>query len=117
MACRNWRAVHCRGWRPEGKSRSHGRGTKTVKYFDIKSKNTLVIGATGFIGSHLASALAFHGSNVVCVSRNIGNRDFLTPKSMTWDECDASKRTDVERIINLYRPEIIYHLASDSKGG
>lgn len=88
-----------------------------MKYSDIKSKNTLVIGATGFIGSHLASALAFHGSNVVCVARNIESRHFSTPKSMTWDECDASKRTDVERILNLYRPEIIYHLTSDSKGG
>lgn len=87
-----------------------------MKYFDIKGKNTLVVGATGFIGSHLASALSFHGSNVVCVSRNIGDRHFLIPTNMTWDECDASKRTDVERILDLYRPEIIYHLTSDSKG-
>jgi UDP-glucose 4-epimerase len=93
------------------------RGTKAVKYLNINGKNTLVIGATGFIGSHLASALALHGSNVVCVSRNIGNRHFLTSTNMTWDECDASKRTDVERILNLYKPDIIYHLTSDSKGG
>lgn len=86
-------------------------------YFDIKGKNTLVIGATGFIGSHLASALALHGSNVVCVSRNIRNRQFSTSNSMKWDECDASIRTDVERIINQHEPEVIYHLTSDSNGG
>lgn len=88
-----------------------------MKYVDVKGKNTLVIGATGFIGSHLASALASHDSNVVCASRNIENRCSLISTSMTWDECDASKRTDVERILDLYRPEIIYHLTSDSKGG
>lgn len=87
-----------------------------MKCFDMRGTNTLVIGATGFIGSHLASALALHGSNVVCVSRNIGNRHPSTSTSMTWDECDASKRMDVERILNIYRPDIIYHLTSDSKG-
>ena len=88
-----------------------------MTYFDIKGKNTLVIGATGFIGSHLASALALHGSNVVCVSRNIRNRELLTSTNMTWDECDARKRTEVERIVNRHEPKIIYHLTSDNKGG
>ncbi|AZO77560.1 MULTISPECIES: NAD(P)-dependent oxidoreductase [unclassified Bosea (in: a-proteobacteria)] len=88
-----------------------------MQYADIKGKNTLVIGATGFIGSHLASALALHGSNVVCVSRNINNHDLLIAANVTWDECDASKRADVERIISEHKPDIIYHLTSDSKGG
>jgi UDP-glucose 4-epimerase len=88
-----------------------------VKHVDINGKNTLVIGATGFIGSHLASKLALHGANVVCVSRNIRNRQLLTSKNTIWDECDASKKIDVERILNRYRPEIIYQLTSDSKGG
>jgi UDP-glucose 4-epimerase len=88
-----------------------------MKYFDMKGRNTLVVGATGFIGSHLASALASHGSHVVCVSRSIKNRQFLTQANMTWDECDASKRADVKRIIDKHKPEIIYHLTSDSRGG
>lgn len=88
-----------------------------MTYLDVKDRTTLVIGATGFIGSHLASALALHGSNVVCVSRNIKNRQLSTQANMTWDECDASKKADVKRIIEKYRPEIIYHLTSDSKGG
>jgi UDP-glucose 4-epimerase len=88
-----------------------------VKYFDIKGRNTLVIGATGFIGSHLASALALHGSNVVCVSRSIKNSQLSTPSNMIWEECDASKRENVKRIIDQHKPEIIYHLTSDSKGG
>lgn len=86
-------------------------------HLDIKDKNILVIGATGFIGSHLASALALGGSNVVCASRNVRNHQNLTTANMVWDECDASKRTEVERIINRYAPRIIYHLTSDSKGG
>lgn len=88
-----------------------------MKYSDMKGRNTLVIGATGFIGSHLASALALHGSNVACVSRSIKNRQYPTQANMTWDECDASKRADVKRIIEKHHPEVIYHLASDSKGG
>jgi UDP-glucose 4-epimerase len=88
-----------------------------MKYSTLKGKNTLVIGATGFIGSHLAPALARHGSNVVCVSRNINNPQIVTRRNMIWDECDASRITDVERIINQYGPNIVYHLTSDSMGG
>ena len=88
-----------------------------MKYLDLNGRNTLVIGATGFIGSHLASALALHGSNVACVSRCIKGRQLSTQENITWDECDASNRSDVRRIIEKHKPEIIYHLASDSKGG
>jgi nucleoside-diphosphate-sugar epimerase len=89
----------------------------TLPYHDLERRKVVIIGATGFIGSHLASALARHGADVVCVSRNIRGRHLPSGRNMTWKECDASIIEDVRRLFEEVQPEIVYHLTSDSKGG
>jgi len=88
--------------------RRHGAG--------LAGRRVLIIGATGFIGSHLVEYLAGHGAVVFCAARRI---DLSTQPALglTWFACDASDPEQVSRIFRQAAPDIVYQLTSESFGG
>ncbi len=76
--------------------------------------NILVTGATGFIGKHLIKALRDMGK-IYTVSRKV-----IIP--FREDEfirigCDLNRESDVEGLMDLIRPDYIFHLAGVSDPG
>ena len=60
----------------------------------------LVTGATGFIGSHVARALAEDGWTVRCLARSGSPRELLDDVAVTWVEGDLGDEaiaTELER--------------------
>lgn len=87
----------------------------------LRDARILVFGGTGFIGAHLVRTLAGAGARVVSVSRNATpERAALgaaRPGTLRTERCDASDHGQVVRLVGRVRPDLIYHLTSDSRGG
>src|SRR5689334_8195584 len=65
---------------------------------NLTGKRILVTGGAGFLGSHLTDKLRARGCRHVVVPRS--------------EDYDLRRSSDVERIFDLERPEIVIHLAA-----
>jgi GDP-L-fucose synthase len=65
---------------------------------DLTKKRVLVTGGSGFVGRHVLAAL-----------RERGCRDPIAPRRA---ECDLTRETEVARLFDAVRPEIVIHLAA-----
>jgi CDP-glucose 4,6-dehydratase len=83
-----------------------------------KNRNAFVTGATGFIGAHIARALLDQGARVVCLERD-------AVRSNSLDLFELRRRVTVvsgaledfalmERILNEYEIEAVFHLAAQA---
>lgn len=72
----------------------------------------LITGGAGFIGSHIAE-LALSGGLQVAVLDNLstGQRRNL-PKEVTFFLGDVRSRSDVERALDTFRPDVVSHQAA-----
>lgn len=82
----------------------------------LRDKRVLVVGASGFLGAHLVRGLASHGAEVTGVSRS-GLWNGAPVEGLQVRACDASDTAAVDALFEAVRPEIVYHLTSDSRGG
>jgi CDP-glucose 4,6-dehydratase len=83
-----------------------------------KNRNAFVTGATGFVGAHIARMLVEQGARVVCLQRDAVRANSL-------DLFDLRRRATVingsvedfplmERVINEYEIEAVFHLAAQA---
>ena len=83
-----------------------------------KGTNVLVTGADGFIGSHVAKALAEKGAGVVTIVRDIkkiNNIDILKIKNkISIMHGNLINFEDCERCINEYDIEFCFHIAAQA---
>ncbi len=83
-----------------------------------ESKNVLVTGADGFIGSHVAKALVAKCSHVTTIVRDIkrtSNLDVLDlRKSVNILHGDLVNLHDCERTINEYDIDFVFHIAAQA---
>jgi dihydroflavonol-4-reductase len=71
----------------------------------------LLTGATGFIGSHVARALAARGDAVRCLCRPTSVRDGLADLDVEWMVGDLTDRDSLRQA--MAGAEIVYHCAAD----
>jgi nucleoside-diphosphate-sugar epimerase len=74
-----------------------------------------VIGATGFIGSHLTESLVRMGAAVLAVARSREHRANL--QSVADDCCfrdsDIRDADSIRNVLSGFKPEVVFHLAAD----
>jgi CDP-glucose 4,6-dehydratase len=83
-----------------------------------KSKNVLVTGANGFLGSCVSKRLVDEGANVICFIRDILPKSFFN-LSGTVDKVLSAHGTledyyCIERIMNEFEVEFCFHLAAQA---
>jgi UDP-glucose 4-epimerase len=80
----------------------------------LRGASILVVGGGGFIGRHLVRTLSHIDARIVAVSRN-PNPSYLVGRNVTWRRCDAANQDEVAATFREVRPDLIYHLASETK--
>lgn len=77
--------------------------------------NILVTGADGFIGKHLIKALRGKGHTIYGGTTRL----YLCPHrgDLTYVTCDLNRESNVESMLDLIRPDYIFHLAGVSDPG
>jgi GDP-4-dehydro-6-deoxy-D-mannose reductase len=73
--------------------------------------SSLVIGGSGFVGSHLLAALTDAGAPVVGASRS-GRRGLAAGLGVPFERCDVTDLGQVRRLLGRLRPRVIYQLAA-----
>lgn len=74
----------------------------------------LVVGASGFIGSHLCRRLAAAGANVHAASRTPPG---FEATGVRWQSADFTHLDIARRVLAETRPDVIVHLAGEVTGG
>ena len=80
----------------------------------LTGRRVLVIGASGFIGSHVADRLLEQGAEVVGVSRG-SPASAGDAQEWAWERCDASDAAAIDELFVRHTPDVVYHLTSDSR--
>ena len=65
---------------------------------NVSDKRVLVTGGSGFLGRHVVASLQKHGCRDVIVVRKA--------------QCDLTCESDVERLFEEARPQVVIHLAA-----
>lgn len=86
-----------------------------------KNRTAFVTGATGFVGAHVARALVSQDAHVVCLQRDgvkANSLDIFGIRSrMTVINGELEDFSLMERIINEYEIESVFHLAAQALVG
>ncbi|MEW6320195.1 MAG: SDR family NAD(P)-dependent oxidoreductase [Acidobacteriota bacterium] len=78
-----------------------------------RERSVLVTGATGFIGSHLAAALARAGARVTATRTSAARRPRIEiPPAVAWVDLDVRDRGATRDVVSCARPDVVFHLAS-----
>ena len=78
------------------------------------SRTAVVTGGAGFIGSHLVDALLADGSSVVVIDDLSSGSEKRVSAKASLEVVDISDRAALDRIMDLARPEVIFHLGAQS---
>ena len=86
-----------------------------MKPEELAGRNVLVTGATGFIGSHLVSALVSSGARVHAFARESSSLERLKAhgNAVTIHSGDITDRDSIEKCFRSANPEVVFHLAAD----
>jgi UDP-glucose 4-epimerase len=77
-------------------------------------RRVAVVGATGFLGSHLVERLVRDGASVLAIARSEKRRMNLdaVKGAYAFEICDIVDRSCVGRALSEFRPDTVFHLAA-----
>jgi len=84
----------------------------------FSAKRIAVIGATGFIGSHLVERLIEEGADILAVARTDKRRSNLAALNEGYRLalCDITDQHGVMALFKDFKPELVFHLACHPDG-
>lgn len=78
-------------------------------------KTILITGASGFVGTYLMKYLIKNCSNNKIIGMYNKNKPDLSCVKWKSVICDITSRIEVEEVLKKHKPDIIFHLASQTK--
>ena len=86
---------------------------------NFKGKKVIITGHTGFKGSWLTIWLHYLGAKIIGISKNIPTKpsNFVSnqlEKKINHQIFDIKNRNKLQKVINKYKPDYIFHLAAQS---
>jgi nucleoside-diphosphate-sugar epimerase len=87
--------------------------------FPVAGRRMAVIGATGFIGSHLTEHLVRNGADVLAVARSTRRLQNLeaVASDCRFALSDILDRDSLGAALGEFKPEVVFHLAADIDAG
>ncbi|MGH9632914.1 MAG: NAD-dependent epimerase/dehydratase family protein [Bryobacteraceae bacterium] len=84
----------------------------------IQNQRAAVIGATGFIGSHLTERLVAEGNEVLAIAQSRRHLDALAgvEGQCEFRTCDVTDPDSLAEILEAFRPRYVFHLAAHPDG-
>lgn len=84
-------------------------------YILSKIEKILITGAAGFIGSHVAEALAKAGFEILGIDNySTGRRENLEGTGIRVEECDITQEITVNGVFSTFQPQAVVHLAAQA---
>ncbi len=80
----------------------------------LRQRRVAVVGATGFIGSHLTDRLIREGADVLAITRSVSRLGNLAAASTdcVLALCDICDRSQIVGVMRRFQPEVVFHLAA-----
>lgn len=78
----------------------------------MSGESVLVVGATGFIGSHLAGSLAGDFERVLCLALRDRGQHHRTPPDADLVIAESATADDLRRALKPVRPDVVINLAA-----
>lgn len=84
----------------------------------LTSRRCAVVGATGFIGSHLSERLVADGAHVLAIARSNTRRARLASieRQLEFAACDVMVDGALAPVLTRFAPDIVFHLADHPDG-
>jgi GDP-D-mannose 3',5'-epimerase len=83
---------------------------------DESTRTIVVLGGSGFIGTHLIEFLITKNPNSKIISVDLVLPQYDTPEKYTFIEADLRDFNQCHHIFEQYKPEVVYQLAADMGG-
>jgi len=80
----------------------------------MQSREVLVTGGAGFIGSHLVDRLVEENHRVLVLDDFSGGSADNINKQAFWQKVDLIDVAESKRVIEKFKPEIVFHLAANA---
>jgi nucleoside-diphosphate-sugar epimerase len=93
------------------------RRTRVARPRMFAGQKVMVVGASGFLGTHLVRRFLSHGASVCAVSRSIGALGwFLVSSEFSFQCCDLTSPEATEQALRAFRPDFVIYAAACPDG-